>query len=106
MTTFLSTWNFFLSDDPVFRIIQIGLIALGFLDVFLILFATRDILLRSHSFVYQCFAIILTALLPFLGFLLYLLLRPSRTLHERETEELLRSLLTTKKEVVPEGGQG
>ncbi len=61
--------------------------------VFLVLFATRDILLRTHSFLLQVFCILVVAVLPVLGFLLYLLIRPSRTLAERRLEHKMDLIL-------------
>lgn len=80
------------SADTTIRALQVGLLAGGAVLVFLLLYATRDILLRTHSFLYQFFCIVLVALLPGLGFLLYLLIRPARTVKERETERMLRRL--------------
>jgi len=37
--------------------------------------------------------ILIVAVLPGVGFLLYLLIRPPRTVKERELEQLLRSML-------------
>jgi hypothetical protein len=71
---------------------QGGLLFVGFVVIFLVFFVTRDILLRTHSFWYTAFCIVLTALLPGVGFLLYLLIRPARTIREREQEKLVQSL--------------
>ena len=101
-----ASWSFFLSDDPLFRSLQLGLIAVAVLDVFFILFATRDIILRTHSFMYQLLCILLVAFLPFIGFLLYLLIRPPRTIAQRETDALLRSILESQKSVGSNGGEG
>lgn len=81
------------TDDPLIRGVQIGLIVAGFLAIFLVFFATRDILLRTHSFWYQCIAILLVAVLPGIGFLIYLLIRPSRTLADRALERKVQELL-------------
>ena len=97
---------FILSSDPVFRTAQLAVLAFGLLDMFLILFATRDVLLRSRSFFFQAFAILITAVLPFFGFFLYVLIRPSQTIRQRETDAMLRALMKSKKEVVPEGQMG
>jgi hypothetical protein len=81
-----------LSDNPVLRLLQFALLVTALLSVFFVLFTTRDSLLRSTSFWFQFFAIVLVAALPIVGFLLYLLLRPARTLKERETEAILHSI--------------
>lgn len=61
--------------------------------IFLVLFTTRDILLRSQSFLLQIFCIVLVAVLPVAGFLIYLLIRPSRTLAMRRLESKIDSFL-------------
>ncbi len=60
--------------------------------IFLLLFTLRDILLRTRSFWYQCFCVLMVGVLPVVGFLLYLLIRPARTVKQRETDELLRQV--------------
>ncbi|ALM09948.1 MAG TPA: hypothetical protein DEB30_02790 [Candidatus Peribacter riflensis] len=82
----------FLSDDPVLRMIQGALLLGGALIIFLVFFTTRDILLRTHSFWYMALCIVLVALLPVVGFFLYLLLRPARTIRQREQDALVRAL--------------
>ena len=93
LLSFLDPWLAFLAADPVLRSLQMAMIALGTLAVFLVFFATRDILLRTNSFPYMLFCILIVAVLPGVGFLLYLLIRPPRTAKERELEQLLRSML-------------
>ncbi len=90
--SFFDPFLLFLSEDPLLRMMQGGLLFLGFVVIFLVFFVTRDILLRTHSFWYMAFCIVLTAMLPVVGFLLYLLIRPARTIREREQEALLRAL--------------
>ncbi|MDD4628348.1 MAG: PLD nuclease N-terminal domain-containing protein [Candidatus Peribacteraceae bacterium] len=80
----------FLSDDPVLRVLQVVLIMTGALVIFFVFYTTRDILRRTHSFLYMAFCIVIVAALPVFGFLLYLLIRPSRTLLERENDRILR----------------
>lgn len=89
----LDPWLVFLSDDPTLRLMQGGMLLGGGLVVFLVFFATRDILLRSQSFWYMFASIILVAALPIIGFLLYLLIRPARTIKERELEAMVAQLL-------------
>lgn len=90
--SFFDPFLLFLSADPLLRMMQGGLLFTGFVVIFLVFFVTRDILLRTHSFWYTALSIVLTAVLPGIGFLLYLLIRPARTIREREQEALLRSL--------------
>ncbi len=82
-----------LAEDPVLRALQLFLLAGGFLAIFLVMFVTRDILQRTRSFSYQLLSIALVALLPIVGFFLYLLVRPARSLREREMEEMLKKLV-------------
>ena len=94
---YLDPWLLFLADDPMLRLLQGGLLLLGFLVVFLVFFTTRDILLRTQSFIYMFLSILLVAALPIMGFLLYLLIRPARTLKEKEMEAMVRELFAKKK---------
>lgn len=102
----MQQWLFFLSDNPALRILQGGLLLLGVVAVFLVCFTTRDIILRTRSFIYQLFSILLVALLPVFGFFLYLLIRPARTVKERELEDMVRKVLrfTEDTEVLVEKG--
>jgi len=61
----------------------------AFFLVYFLFFTMRDIFLRTHSSLYQIACILLVALLPVVGFLLYFLIRPARTMKEREMEQLL-----------------
>lgn len=100
MTTVLSSlqqfaqpWFVFLSEDPTLRLLQFGMLFAGVIVIFLVFFTTRDILLRTHSFWIMFFSIVLVAFLPVVGFFLYLLIRPARTIKEREIEELLLRII-------------
>lgn len=90
----MQQWLYFLSDDPAVRAAQVVLLSLGGLAVYLVCYATRDILLRTRSFLYQAASILLVALLPVVGFFLYLLIRPARTIVERENAGRLHRVLT------------
>jgi hypothetical protein len=81
------------SNSPVF-IVQLAMIAIGTTLVFLVLFATRDILLRTHSLLYQVFCILIVAALPILGFLVYLLIRPTSTCAERQLRHDIEQILS------------
>lgn len=93
LASFLEPWLLFLADDPLLRMMQIGMLLLGSVVIFLVFYTTRDILLRTHSFFYMFFSIVLVAALPVLGFFLYLLIRPARTIKQRETEKMLKQIL-------------
>ncbi|HLD32539.1 MAG TPA: hypothetical protein VJB10_03045 [Candidatus Peribacteraceae bacterium] len=97
LQTLLEPWFLFLADDPTLRLLQMGMLLLGTIVIFLVFFVTRDILLRTDSFLYMFLCIILVAFLPVVGFFLYLLIRPARTIKEREVEKMLRSLLQKNK---------
>lgn len=84
---------FFLSENPALRMMQIVLVLLGIIAVYLVCFSTRDIILRTQSFLYQVVAVLIVACLPIVGFFLYLLIRPARTIKEREIEEALKRIL-------------
>lgn len=88
-----SAWSAFLSQDPSLRLLQLLLLTGGATLIFLLFYATRDILLRTESFWYQAFCIALVAGLPFVGFLCYLLIRPARTVKQREIEALMHKIL-------------
>jgi len=90
---FAQPWFVFLAEDPALRLLQLGMLFVGVIVIFLVFFATRDILLRTHSFWYMFFSIILVAFFPVIGFFFYLLLRPARTIKEREMEEALHRIL-------------
>lgn len=79
--------------NPYMIGMQAALLFSGALVVFLVLFTTRDIILRSDSFLFQVLCITLVAGLPLLGFLLYLLFRPSTTLSERALRHDISVLL-------------
>lgn len=81
-----------LSQDPLLLVSQLSVMALALLVLFLLFYALRDILHRTHSLTYQFLCILLVGVLPVAGFLLYLLVRPARTLAERETDRKVADL--------------
>ena len=85
-----------LSDDPAARVFQLSVLGLGVFSVYLLFYTTRDVLIRSSSIPLQLFSIFLVALLPVVGFFLYLLFRPSQTIAERGVMHLLRILVATR----------
>lgn len=80
-----------LPSDPV-AWVQAGVIASAVVLIYLLLFTLRDILLRTRSFWYQFFCVLLVGCLPIVGFFLYLLIRPARTVKQRELESVLQSI--------------
>ncbi len=89
----------YVMDDPALRFEQGGLILFAILILFLLFYALRDILLRTRSFWYQFFCIVIVTLLPIIGFLIYLLIRPARTVKQRELEAMILTLFASE---VPE----
>ncbi|MFA5800152.1 MAG: PLD nuclease N-terminal domain-containing protein [Candidatus Peribacteraceae bacterium] len=77
----------FFSSNPSVFLVQLGMLAVALFAVFLVLFTTRDILLRTHSLLYQIACILLVSVLPGIGFLLYLLVRPGLTNAQRKMQE-------------------
>jgi len=92
--SFTEPWLLFLADDPMMRLLQGAMLLIGAIVIFLVFFTTRDILCRTHSFLYMFVCIVLVAALPFIGFFLYLLIRPSRTIRERELYAMVQNLQT------------
>jgi|CXWL01.1.fsa_nt_gi branched-subunit amino acid ABC-type transport system permease component len=92
----LSPLTEYFMDNPGLHFAQGGLILFAALVLFLLFFALRDILLRTHSFWYQFCCIVIVTLLPVVGFLIYLLIRPTRTIKERELEAMLLTLTSAK----------
>lgn len=70
---------------------QITVYATAFVLLYCLFFVMRDIFLRTDSTVYQIFCILLAAALPIIGFLLYFLIRPARTIKQRQTDAILLS---------------
>lgn len=89
---FVQPWFVFLAEDPALRLLQFGMLFIGVIVIFLVFFTTRDILLRTHSFWYMFISILLVALLPVVGFFFYILIRPARTIKERDMEELVQRI--------------
>ncbi len=85
----------FMMDNPGLRFAQLGLILFAAFVLFLLFFALRDILLRTRSFWYQFFCIVIVTLFPVVGFLIYLLIRPARTIKQRELEAMLLTIVAT-----------
>lgn len=78
--------------SPLASALQAGIILGASLLIFLIFYATRDVLLRSRSLVLQVLSILLVACFPVVGFLLYLLIRPARTVREKEMERAMQQM--------------
>lgn len=92
-----------LATDPVIRSMQIGVLSGGIALVYIVFWVTKDSVNRSNSFLFILFSILLVACLPLFGFLAYLLLRPNRTLTEKQTlislSELTAEIEALKKQI-------
>jgi hypothetical protein len=93
IASFVESIAVLFSDDPSVLFVQTGVMLCVSVVIFLVLFTLRDVMLRSDSFTFQVLSVLLVALLPIVGFLFYLLIRPSRTIADRRLERELRTLL-------------
>ena len=66
----------------------------GLLWLAIIIWVTRDSLHRSNSLIFQTFSILINIAIPFLGVILYLIIRPSQTNMERYYQEIEHRLLS------------
>ncbi len=82
----------YISSDPTIRLSQLALIILGIVAIYLIAITTKDILLRTKSFWYQACCILLVTVVPIVGFFLYLLIRPARTIKQRDMYAMLQRI--------------
>lgn len=80
------------SQNPVFTVQMLVLSAVALVLIFLIFYTTKDVFVRSDSFVFMLFSLLLVVLFPVVGFLLYLLIRPAQTKKERQLFAELRAL--------------
>ncbi len=88
MPSFLTNLVDFVSS-PTFGTIQIVALAyLGLLWLSIIIWVTRDSIHRSNSLLFQTFSILINIIVPILGVLLYLIIRPNRTNLEKYYEDL------------------
>jgi hypothetical protein len=61
----------------------------------IIIWVARDVVARTKNLFFQTFALLLVTFLNFFGLLLYLILRPQKTLAERYYEDLEQKTLAT-----------
>ncbi len=72
------------------HLVLLGIIYLGVLWIALIIWVTKDITNRTHNLVFQiCSILLIVIFTPLFGLLLYLILRPTKTLMDRYVEELI-----------------
>ncbi|MBT3834834.1 PLDc_N domain-containing protein [Candidatus Peribacteria bacterium] len=82
-----------LAENPVLKAVQYSLTGLAVAHVFIVFLVTRDILKRTNSIIYQISCILVSAALPIVGVFTYLLIRPSRTLSDKNIEHTLKEIL-------------
>lgn len=81
-------------SSPSFEMVQmVGVVYIGLLWLFIIIWVTRDSIHRSKSLLFQTFSILINIAIPILGVLLYLIIRPSQTLVEKYYQEMEQRLL-------------
>lgn len=69
--------------------------------VALVVWVARDVVGRTRNLVFQVLAIVLTILLNIFGLLIYLIVRPQKTLLESYYEEAEQKALTENEEICP-----
>lgn len=69
-------------------ILKIVLVYVAALWISMIIWITRDAINRSNNLLFQIFVIILNIVLPLFGLIIYLIIRPTKTLLERYYEDL------------------
>ncbi len=82
------------ADVPTITLLAMGSISLvTFLHAFLVLWTLRDLMLRTTSFLAMICGVLVVAVVPVAGFCLYVLLRPSQTLVQRQLMAKINALL-------------
>ena len=83
-----------LVTSPDLKTLQLAVVIyVGLLWLSIIIWVTRDAISRTNSLLFQVFAILLNIIFPLLGILLYLIIRPGKTVLERYYEELEHRLI-------------
>ncbi len=76
-------------SSPILGLILKGLVVyLGILWFALVIYVARDIIQRTDNVLFQILVILLNIVLPVFGLLLYLIIRPGKTLLEKYYEDL------------------
>lgn len=84
MTSFQDVFN-----SPGFSLfVKVTLIYLAVFWIALIIWVARDVINRTNSIFFQIIMIGLNIFLPILGLIIYLIIRPSKTLVEKYYEEI------------------
>lgn len=85
---FIDQASAFLSSSLFGYILKGALIYLGVLWFSMVIWVTRDIINRTNSVLFQTMVILMNIALPVFGLVLYLIIRPTKTLTEKYYEEL------------------
>ncbi len=94
--SFLEGIQELLSNTNLFNlIIKSILIYIAIFWFALIIWITKDVVHRSNNILFQIVIIILNTFLPIFGLVIYLLIRPSRTLLEKYYDEMELESLST-----------
>jgi len=81
------------TTDSFDLILKATLIYIAFFWLSLVVWVTKDVINRSNSIIFQSFSILLNTFLPIFGLIIYLLIRPSKTLLDKYYDDLeLKSL--------------
>ena len=91
---------FFEAGDLVDILKKSTLFYLAILWFSIIIWVTKDIVSRSNNILVQMFSIIINCI-PLLGLIIYLLIRPNKTLLESYYEEMEMSSLSDSKGICP-----
>jgi len=85
----------FLGPQSIPTLLQIGVGYVAVLWIFLILWVAKDASHRSDSLFFQLVAVLIIVITtPLIGIPLYLLIRPSTTVIEREMYDMLHYIVT------------
>jgi RNA polymerase subunit RPABC4/transcription elongation factor Spt4 len=89
METFVENLVAFLTSPLFATAVKFFFLFLFAFHFSIAIWVARDVSSRSHNLLLQIFFVTLTVLLPFLGLVIYLLLRPAATLSEKIFDHFL-----------------
>lgn len=86
---YLSVLQNMVQNSNLFELfLKLVLIYFAILWISLIVWVTRDVITRSNSVIFQAISILLNTFFPVFGLIIYLLLRPNKTLLDNYYEEV------------------
>jgi hypothetical protein len=80
---------------------SIALLGIAFVLIFLIFYTTKDIITRTSSFVFMLLSLLIVTALPVIGFMIYLLIRPTHTRMQRVAFAQIAALTAQKSTATP-----